>query len=136
MNWNRLQLWAPRMLAVLRIVAGLIFLEHGTQKLLGWPPGDYAGIPLDSMPAYAGVIELVAGLLITIGLFTRPAAFVASGTMAVAYWMAHAPQNPFPLNNGGDAAILYCFVFLYLVFAGAGPWSVDALRERRETAVT
>lgn len=127
--------FAPRMLSVLRIVAGLIFLAHGTQKFLSFPPGEYAGIglALAGPPAYAGIIELVCGLLITIGLFTRPAAFLASGTMAVAYWMAHAPQNPFPLNNGGDAAILYCFVFLYLVFAGPGPWSLDA--RGRETEV-
>ena len=78
----------------------------------------------------AGIIELVGGALIALGLFTRPAAFIASGTMAVAYWYAHAPQNPFPVNNGGDAAILYCFVFLYVVFAGPGPWSVDAKRGR------
>ena len=75
---------------------------------------------------YAGIIELTCGALIALGLFTRPAAFLASGTMAVAYWMAHAPQGPFPVNNMGDAAILYCFVFLYFVFAGPGPWSIDA----------
>ena len=111
-------------------MAGLIFLEHGTQKFLGIPAGDMAGagLALNNPGAFAGIIELVAGLLITIGLFTRPAAFLASGTMAVAYWMAHAPQNPFPINNGGDAAILYCFFFLYLVFAGPGPWSLDARR--------
>ena len=128
MNATTLQSWAPRMLSILRIVAGLIFLEHGLQKLVGFPPGDMANIPFDGMGAYAGVVELVAGTLIALGLFTRPAAFVASGTMAVAYWIAHAPQNPFPVNNGGDAAILYCFVFLYLVFAGPGPWSLDAMR--------
>ena len=121
-------IWAPRLLSLLRIVSGLIFMEHGSQKLLGFPHGDYANIAFNSMPAYAGAIELVAGFLIAIGLFTRPAAFLASGTMAVAYWMAHAPQNAFPVNNGGDAAILYCFVFLYFVAAGPGPWSVDAMR--------
>jgi putative oxidoreductase len=118
------------MLAVLRIVAGLLFLEHGLQKFVSFPPGPMAGIGLqfNSMPGYGGIFELVCGLLITIGLFTRPAAFVASGTMAVAYFYWHAPQNLFPVNNQGDAAILYCFVFLYLVFAGAGPFSVDAAR--------
>ena len=123
---------SPYALALLRIVAGLIFLEHGTQKFLGFPAGEMAGggLALNNPGAFAGIVELVAGLLITIGLFTRPAAFLASGTMAVAYWMAHAPQNPFPVNNGGDAAILYCFVFLYLVFAGAGTWSVDGMRSR------
>lgn len=122
--------YAPTFLSILRIITGLIFLEHGTQKFLSFPAGEMAGIgPALAHPgAYAGIIELIAGLLITIGLFTRPAAFVASGTMAVAYWMVHAPQNPFPINNGGDAAILYCFVFLYFVFAGPGPISLDARR--------
>jgi putative oxidoreductase len=122
--------WAPRVLSISRIVAGLIFLEHGTQKFLGFPAGERAGsgLALDNPGAYAGLIEIVTGILITLGLFTRPAAFLASGTMAVAYWLAHAPQNPFPVNNGGDAAILYCFFFLYLVFAGPGPWSLDARR--------
>jgi putative oxidoreductase len=123
---------SPYALAALRIVSGLIFLEHGTQKFLGFPGGEMAGAGLafNNPGAFAGVVELVAGLLIALGLFTRPAAFVASGTMAVAYWMAHAPQNPFPVNNMGDAAILYCFVFLYLVFAGPGAWSVDGMRAR------
>ncbi len=127
---------SPYALAALRIVSGLIFLEHGTQKFLGFPGGEMAGsgLALNNPGAFAGIVELVAGLLITLGLFTRPAAFVASGTMAVAYWMAHAPQNPFPVNNMGDAAILYCFVFLYLVFAGPGAWSLDGMRAR--TAAT
>jgi putative oxidoreductase len=113
-------------------VSGLTFLAHGTQKLLGFPAGEHASVALDNPGAYAGIIELVAGALIALGLFTRPAAFLASGTMAAAYWMAHFPQNFFPVNNGGDAAILYCFVFLYLVFAGPGPWSIDAMRTRQE----
>ncbi|MDP8914167.1 MAG: DoxX family protein [Pseudomonadota bacterium] len=123
---------SPYALASLRIVSGLIFLEHGTQKFLGFPAGENAGsgLALDNPGAFAGIIELVGGVLITIGLFTRPAAFIASGTMAVAYWIAHAPQNFFPVNNGGDAAILYCFVFLYLVFAGPGAWSVDGVKSR------
>lgn len=119
--------WAPRMLSVVRIVAGLIFLAHGTQKLLGFPASDM-NPPVFSIFWFAGLIELVAGTLIAIGLFTRPAAFIASGTMAFAYFIAHAPQNFFPALNGGDAAILYCFFFLYLVFAGPGSWSVDARR--------
>lgn len=124
--------WSPRMLSILRIVTGLILLEHGTQKFLSFPAGQMAGggLGFDTPSSFAGIIELVAGLLITLGLFTRPAAFLASGTMAVAYWIAHAPQNAFPVNNGGDAAILYCFVFLYFVFAGPGPWSLDAARGR------
>jgi putative oxidoreductase len=127
---ERFQAWAPRLLSILRIVSGLIFLAHGTQKLLSFPAGERAGsgLAFDNPGAFAGAIELVTGLLITLGLFTRPAAFLASGTMAVAYWLAHAPQNFFPVNNGGDAAILYCFVFLYLAAAGPGPWSLDALR--------
>ena len=130
MNASTLDGWGPRALSLLRIVTGLIFLEHGTQKFLGFPGGERAGsgLAFDNLGAYAGIIELIAGLLITFGLFTRPAAFIASGTMAVAYWYAHGPQSPFPVNNGGDAAILYCFVFLYLVFAGPGPWSIDAMR--------
>jgi putative oxidoreductase len=124
---------APAMLSILRIVAGLLFLAHGTEKFLSFPAGRAAGIGLrlDSMPAFAGIIELVCGLLIVIGLFTRSAAFLASGTMAVAYWFWHAPQNLFPSVNQGEAAILYCFVFLYLCFAGPGPWSVDAARASR-----
>lgn len=124
---NTLTPWAPRVLSIVRIVAGLIFLAHGTQKVLGFPASDM-NPPVFSIFWIAGVIELVAGTLITIGLFTRPAAFIASGTMAFAYFMAHAPQNFFPALNGGDAAILYCFFFLYLVFAGPGSWSVDAKR--------
>ncbi|WP_406856253.1 DoxX family protein [Alsobacter sp. KACC 23698] len=124
---SRLAAWSPRMLSVLRIMTGLLFLEHGTQKILHFPAGGNSPA-LASLSGMAGVLELVGGLLIVLGLFTRPAAFVLSGQMAVAYFLAHAPRNFFPVNNGGDAAILYCFVFLYLVFAGAGPWSVDARR--------
>jgi putative oxidoreductase len=125
---------APAMLSVLRIVSGLIFLEHGTQKFLSFPPGDAAGSGLSfaNLGAYAGIVEIVCGLLIAIGLFTRPAAFLASGTMAVAYWFAHFQiGNPFPVNNKGDAAILFCFVFLYFSVAGPGPWSIDAARANR-----
>ena len=123
-------LLAPILLSVLRIVSGLIFLEHGTQKFLGFPPGEAAGSGLAfAHPGhYAGIIEIACGLLIAIGLFTRPAAFLASGTMAVAYWFAHFPRDFFPVNNMGDAAILYCFVFLYISMAGPGPWSLDAWR--------
>lgn len=119
---------APKMLSVLRIMSGLLFLAHGTQKFLGFPEGDYAGAgwTFASPGAFAGVIELVAGALIALGLFTRPAAFLASGTMAFAYFIGHASENFWPVNNGGDAAILYCFVFLYFVFSGAGPISLDA----------
>lgn len=123
--------WAPRLLSVLRIVAALLFFEHGTSKLLGFPPSDHSGVELLSLPGIAGLLELVGGALLIPGLFTRPVAFILSGEMAFAYWMAHAPRSPFPVVNGGDAAILYCFVFLYLAAAGGGPWSVDALWQGR-----
>jgi putative oxidoreductase len=126
---NTLDAWAPRMLSVTRIMAGLIFLAHGSTKLLGFPASDM-NPPTFSMGWNAGIIELIAGTLIALGLFTRPAAFIASGAMAFAYFLAHAPQSFFPVVNGGDAAILYCFFFLYLVFAGPGPWSIDAQRSR------
>jgi len=122
--------WSPRVLSILRIMVALLFLEHGTQKLLGFPPSPEPGPALLSLMGLQGLIELVGGLLLLVGLFTRPVAFILSGNMAVAYFMAHAPQNFFPMLNGGDAAILYCFVFLYLVFAGAGVWSVDAALAR------
>lgn len=125
--------WAPRMLSVLRIMAALIFLAHGTQKLLGFPASDR--VPEAFTRGWvAGVIELFGGALLVLGLFTRPVAFLCSGSMAAAYFIAHAPQSFFPALNGGDAAILYCFVFLYLVFAGPGPWSLDALRAERPAA--
>lgn len=123
-----LSVWAPQALSALRIVAGLLFLEHGTQKLLGFPPGEGARSAALTLPWLAAVIELFAGALLTLGLLTRPAALIASGEMAFAYWMAHASRGPFPVNNGGDAAILYCFVFLYLACAGPGPISLDATR--------
>jgi putative oxidoreductase len=123
-------LWAPRVLSILRIVAALLLFEHGSQKLLGFPPTDNAPAFL-SLSWIAGALELVGGALLALGLFTRPVAFVLSGEMAFAYWLAHAPRSFFPVLNGGDAAILYCFVFLYIAFAGGGPWSVDALRSQR-----
>ena len=128
MNSDRVSTYSPIMLSILRIMAGLLFVEHGTQKFLSFPAGKMAGVgwAFDGPIAYAGIIELVCGALIALGLFTRAAAFLASGTMAVAYFLAHAPQDFFPVNNMGDAAILYCFVFLYFVFAGPGPISVDA----------
>ncbi len=120
------QSWAPALHSVLRIVAGLLFLEHGTGKLIGFP----AGLPfIDKMPAgllyFTGTMELVGGTLIVLGLFTRPVAFVLSGFMAVAYFMAHFPMSFFPAINFGEPAVLFCFAFLYLAAAGPGPWSVD-----------
>ena len=124
--------YAPHALSVLRIVSALIFFAHGTQKILGFPASQMNPAAF-SMSWIAGMLELVGGAFLILGLFTRPVAFVLSGLMACAYWIAHAPQSPYPALNGGDAAILYCFVFLYLVLAGPGPWSLDALRGNTST---
>jgi putative oxidoreductase len=128
--------WAPRLLSVLRIVAALIFFEHGTQKLLGFPLSERAAPELLSLSGIAGILELVGGALLLLGLFTRPVAFILAGEMAVAYWYAHAPRSFFPVNNEGDAAILYCFVFLYLFAAGGGPWSLDAWLRNKDRPAT
>ena len=122
--------WAPRMLSVLRIVSALIFMAHGTQKILGFP-ASAMNPPLMSLSGIAGLLELVGGALLVVGLFSRPVAFILSGQMAFAYFIAHAPKSFFPALNGGDAAILFCFVFLYIAFAGPGTWSLDAQRGRR-----
>ena len=127
---DRITQSAPYLYAVLRIVAGLLFAMHGSQKLFGVPGGGDP-MPLISFMGFAGAIELVGGLLIALGLFTRIAAFLASGQMAVAYFMAHLPQGPVPLLNKGELAMLYCFLFLYIMAQGAGVWSVDATRQRR-----
>ncbi|HEY9568664.1 MAG TPA: DoxX family protein [Thalassobaculum sp.] len=125
-----LNAFEPRMLSILRIVSALIFFAHGSQKLLGFPPA--SALPAAySLPWYAGFFELIGGGLLVLGLFSRPVAFVLSGVMASAYWLVHAPNSVFPVLNGGDAAILYCFVFLYIVFAGPGPWSLDAICSKR-----
>jgi putative oxidoreductase len=120
-----LTFWSPRMLSVSRIMTGLSFLEHGTQKLLGFPPSEHAGAAIFSLMGVQGILELVGGFLILIGFLTRPVAFILAGDMAVAYFMAHATKAFFPSLNGGQLAILFCFVFLYFVFAGGGEWSVD-----------
>lgn len=121
--------WQPQLLAILRIVAGLLFLEHGLSKFFGFPV-PFPVHPLPTLLIAAGVIECLAGVLVTIGLFTRVAAFVASGEMAVGYWMQHFPKSPWPVANMGEAAILFCFVFLYLAAAGSGAWSIDGARMR------
>ncbi len=113
--------------ALLRIVAGLLFLAHGVQKFFNFPV-DFP-MPLNPMLQAAGVIELVAGGLIVIGLFTRPAAFIASGMSAVGYWMVHGSKSFFPIVNGGEAIALYCFIFLFIATRGAGIWSVDGARK-------
>src|ERR671916_2980860 len=117
---------APYMLSVLRIVAALLLMQHGAQKLFGFPAGAQASPtpPLMSLMGFAGVLEFFGGLLLLIGLFTRPVAFILSGLMAVAYFMVHAPQGFWPVQNKGELAVLYCFVFLYLAVAGGGGWGV------------
>jgi putative oxidoreductase len=122
--------FAPQLHGLLRIIAGLLFLSHGLVKMFGFPPGAMPGFqPLPTLLGFAGLIEVVAGGLITLGLFTRCAAFVASGEMAVAYWLFHAPTNFYPVLNQGEAAILYCFLFLFFVAAGPGAFALDGLRK-------
>ena len=124
--------WSPRILSVLRIVTALLFLQHGLMKIFQFPaaqPG--APDPLPLMLFAAAWIEIIGGTLIALGLFTRSAAFVCAGQMAFAYFIAHFPRSFWPAVNQGETAIMFCFVFVYLVFAGPGPWSLDALRKRR-----
>lgn len=116
--------YSPQLLSILRIVTGLLYLEHATSKLFGFPTSMGAHLP--TLFLIAGIIEIVAGALIVLGLFSRVASFVASGEMAVAYWTYHVPHGGFfPVVNGGDVAILFCFVFLYIAAAGPGPWSIN-----------
>jgi putative oxidoreductase len=117
--------WTPRLLSVLRIVSAFMFAEHGLQKWLAYPVPRPSPTILWSLSGAAGVLELLGGLFLLLGLFTRPVAFVLSGLMAFAYFIAHAPRGFWPIVNGGELAVLYCFVFLYLSVAGGGPWSVD-----------
>jgi len=119
--------WSPHVLSLLRVASGAAFMAHGTQKWLNFPPRGSAAPELLSLGGASGAIELVGGALLVLGLFTRPAAFICSGSMAFAYFIAHAPRSFFPVLNGGDAALLYCFVFFYIFFAGPGPWSLDAI---------
>src|SRR5690242_6628268 len=132
-DWATMRLnWEPRMLSIFRIMTGLLFLEHGTNKLFNFPiTQNHAPYNIATLvPGAQGLIELIGGILIVLGLFTRPVAFILAGDMAVAYFMSHAPRNFFPIVNGGDAAILYCFSFLYLWVAGGGAWSLDRLWAR------
>jgi putative oxidoreductase len=128
--------WSERMLSVLRIIVGLLWLEHGLAKLVDFPhPPNHVGYTLLTInPGLQGLIELIGGLLLALGLFTRPVAFILSGDMAFAYFMAHAPRGFFPLLNGGELAIVYCFLFLYYAVAGGGAWSLDQLRHEAARA--
>lgn len=134
MSSNACTIWTPRVLSILRIVSGYLLLLHGTAKLFGVPHvGMFDGLQLASLMGVAGIIELLCGALLLIGLFTRPAAFLASGFTAAAYFIGHVAAKGalfLPVLNGGDAAILYCFAYLYIFFAGPGPWSVDSARNK------
>jgi putative oxidoreductase len=127
---NFLKPYNAQLLSVLRIVSGLLLLQHGTGKYLSFPPGPMNNASPFTMSGAAGVFELIGGVMLIVGLFTRPVAFIVSGTMAVAYFYAHAPRSFFPILNQGELAVLYCFVFLYLAAAGGGAWSVDRARGR------
>jgi putative oxidoreductase len=127
--------WSARLLSLLRIVAAFLFMAHGIQKLFGWPASEpQKTVELMSLFGLAGVLETFGGLLLLLGLFTRPVAFVLAGEMAVAYFMAHAPRGFWPILNRGELPVLFCFLFLYLAAAGGGPWSLDAARDRSEGA--
>ncbi len=120
--------WRPQILSILRIVTALLFLEHATAKLFGFPASQMPSAAALSVFWWVGVLELVGSLMLVFGFYTRFAAFILSGEMAVAYFMAHVPHSFFPLQNGGEAAILFCFVFLYIAAAGAGAWAIDSRR--------
>lgn len=124
--------WSLRLLSILRVVTAFLFMEHGAQKLFGFPGPDKAPVELFSLMGMAGILEFFGGLLVLLGLFTRPVAFLLSGQMAVAYFMAHAPKGFWPILNQGELAVLYCFVFLYLFAAGGGSWSVDRFLRKRD----
>jgi len=126
-------IWTPRILSVLRIIAGFLLLQHGLQKLFGYPPSAQGRGGLDTLGWVAAVLEFGGGLLLLVGLFTRPVAFILSGLMAAAYFMAHAPGGFWPIINRGELAALYSFVFLFLAFAGGGPWSLDRMLRRDYT---
>jgi putative oxidoreductase len=121
--------WTPRLLSILRIMTALLFLQHPLAKFLGFPI--VMTNPLNTLTTVAGVIELVCSVPLLLGLFTRPAAFILSGEMAVAYWMLRPARGMYPLGNGGEIEVLFCFVFLFLAFAGGGPWSLDAVLRKK-----
>lgn len=130
---DQASIWQPRVLSILRIMAGLLFMEHGMSKLFDFPHGTlHPTFATNPLLFFAGILECFGGALVVIGLFTRPAAFLLSGEMAVAYFTFHMPKGGFfPLQNGGDAAVLYCFIFFYLFVAGGGAWGLDRLRGGR-----
>jgi putative oxidoreductase len=135
MNFNALAVtWSPRLLSILRIMSGLLFLQHGTAKHLKFPSvpmfDKLEPFSLSSLSSIAGYLELVGGVLLILGLFTRTTAFILSGLMAAAYFIGHAPRGFYPILNQGELASLYCFVFLYIAAAGSGPWSLDAMRRK------
>jgi putative oxidoreductase len=139
LDWANLRpMWEPRMLSILRIMTGLLFMEHGLGKIFDFPAApNHAPYQLFTLvPGAAGILETVGGALIALGLFTRPVAFILSGEMAFAYFMRHATRSFFPLLNAGDAAILYCFIFLYFFVVGAGVWSLDQLWTSRAAGST
>lgn len=123
--------WAPRVLSVLRTITAFLYIWHGTQKFFGFPGGNAAPLDLMTPRGASAVLEVFGGGLLLLGLFTRPVAFILSGHMAFAYFIAHAPQNFWPILNRGELAIMFCFVFLYLSAAGGGPWSLDAALRRK-----
>jgi putative oxidoreductase len=127
--------WAPYAIGLLRIVTALLFIEHGTAKLLGFPETPMAYPPMWSLGWIAGWLEIVGGALLLVGLWTRWVAFLLAGEMAVAYWYAHAPQSTFPIINQGEAAILFCFIFLLLAVVGAGEWSFDKMRAAKRSPI-
>ncbi len=127
--------WAGEALSLLRIVAALLFLLHGTSKLFGFPPFPQALPEVGTLLWIGAILELIGGLLLLAGLFSRPVAFILAGEMAVAYWMFHAPRSTFPSSNMGEPAILFCFIFLLIAAAGPGPWSMDAARHRRRVEI-
>ena len=125
-----LQTWEPRVLSIMRIVIGLVYLQHGLNKIFDFPPtpAHHPYVLFSLVPGLAGLLETIGSILLILGLFTRPVAFILSGEMAFAYFMAHAPHGVFPLLNHGDEAVMFCFVFLYLAAAGGGSWSLDRAR--------
>ncbi len=129
MDFTFLSRWSPQLLSVLRIITALLFFAHGSAKYLGFPYVQEMANPSPMSPGgIAGILELIGGALLVVGLFSRLTAFILSGLMAAAYFMAHAPENFFPILNRGELAIMFCFVFLYIAAAGPGPWSADASR--------